>query len=276
MAEADFISQEAGENTDLFDDIAALPSGVQSLIARYESLWEDQDPYLCCREMLAEMQALGYTFEYGLDGEPFGLMQMDMESVTVPRHLVESLAAAKAASDLAQAAYTRQQRGEFISEEEKTSCMLNGIGYLQKPATAAANALDRALDDMTEVLMQLALHDDQTRTLYYDSQSVSDSHYCATPSLHLELLAQDVTTIPLDLSSRLVAAKQDAIAAYDEFKRLESKVEVTEDNAIGWRLSGRKKLMAPATAAHNVYLQQGYELANALIAQNVRASSSDK
>ncbi len=71
MVEANFISQEAEENTDLFDDIVALPPGVQSVIARYESLLEDQDPYLCCSEMLAEMQVLGYTFEYGLDGEPF-------------------------------------------------------------------------------------------------------------------------------------------------------------------------------------------------------------
>mgnify|MGYP003637897185 CR=1 FL=1 len=63
---------EEGE-TDLFENQASLPIEVKNLIARYDALFEQECPYKCCREMLQEMQALGYTFEYGLDGEPHAL-----------------------------------------------------------------------------------------------------------------------------------------------------------------------------------------------------------
>lgn len=33
-------------------------------------------PYDVCREFLAAVEAIGYTFDYGLDGIPYGLRLM--------------------------------------------------------------------------------------------------------------------------------------------------------------------------------------------------------
>lgn len=63
----------ADAGIDLFEDIPSLPIYVQAVINRYEPLLENEDPYKCCADMLAEMEPLGYTFDYGLSGEPFDL-----------------------------------------------------------------------------------------------------------------------------------------------------------------------------------------------------------
>lgn len=48
-----------------------LPDEVKSLIAKYDDRFENEDKYQVAREMLAEAEAIGWTFDYGLDGVPF-------------------------------------------------------------------------------------------------------------------------------------------------------------------------------------------------------------
>lgn len=69
------------EPIDLFESISTLPRDVQDILASHDAR-EDDEPYTVCRELLEDLQPLGFTFEYGLDGEPFDLKEM---STTVQR-----------------------------------------------------------------------------------------------------------------------------------------------------------------------------------------------
>lgn len=61
------------EEIDLFQSIESLPVEVQEILERYD---EEGDLYELCRNLLAELEPLGYTFEYGLDGIPFNLQKI--------------------------------------------------------------------------------------------------------------------------------------------------------------------------------------------------------
>lgn len=60
---------------DLFEDQTGLPDGIRQLVSDYSEILEtgDIDGYQACHDFLKEAQELGYTFEYGLDGVPYGL-----------------------------------------------------------------------------------------------------------------------------------------------------------------------------------------------------------
>lgn len=64
---------DESDTVDLFEDTESLPENVRNLLARYDVLFGEECSYKCCREMLKEMERLGYTFEYGLEGEPYNL-----------------------------------------------------------------------------------------------------------------------------------------------------------------------------------------------------------
>lgn len=59
---------------DLFQSIDSLPKRVQQIL--WEYAWEEKS-YEACERMLEDLQAEGYTFEFGLDAEPFNLTKMD-------------------------------------------------------------------------------------------------------------------------------------------------------------------------------------------------------
>jgi hypothetical protein len=59
--------------TDLFETPELLPLEVQELIANID---EDGCSYAECARLLEAVQALGYTFEYGLDGMPYDLAKI--------------------------------------------------------------------------------------------------------------------------------------------------------------------------------------------------------
>ena len=59
---------------DLFEYPELIPENIQAIM---DSADEDKDPYKECERMLEEMNELGYTFEYGLDGVPFGLTKLE-------------------------------------------------------------------------------------------------------------------------------------------------------------------------------------------------------
>lgn len=59
-----------GSQVDLFEDYKNIPSEVKVILDKYEM--EDND-YPVLEEMKQEVEAKGYTFDYGLDAEPYGL-----------------------------------------------------------------------------------------------------------------------------------------------------------------------------------------------------------
>ncbi|PCF94109.1 hypothetical protein CPA45_19225 [Vreelandella nigrificans] len=65
------------DSIDLFEDPSSLPIEVQRLLARYDDLLENQDPYKACSAMLADIKTLGYVFDYGLEGIPYELRPMN-------------------------------------------------------------------------------------------------------------------------------------------------------------------------------------------------------
>jgi len=52
------------------ENLDNIPSPVLKVL---ESFDEMEDSYKECERLLTELKPLGYTFEYGLDGEPYDL-----------------------------------------------------------------------------------------------------------------------------------------------------------------------------------------------------------
>jgi hypothetical protein len=61
------------EGVDLFEDYEDQPEQVQAILAKYEL--EDND-YNTLNELKAELEEIGYTFEFGLDAEPYDLRKV--------------------------------------------------------------------------------------------------------------------------------------------------------------------------------------------------------
>lgn len=82
------------EPVDLFKRYMDFPLEVRAITDRLTQELEIHDPYAVCRDYLAQLEPLGYTFEYGLDGEPCNLQRTDTLSVTPtsPTADTESLA----------------------------------------------------------------------------------------------------------------------------------------------------------------------------------------
>jgi hypothetical protein len=66
---------EDGGDIDLFEDMDSLPEEVQAVLRKYSS---EDETYANSESMLAELEPLGYTFEYGLDALPFNLKRIDI------------------------------------------------------------------------------------------------------------------------------------------------------------------------------------------------------
>ncbi|MDA8646111.1 hypothetical protein N9L75_03560 [Porticoccaceae bacterium] len=64
---------------DLFEEYESQPPDLKVLCDKYLDLLDRGDSclYAICKEFLAAIKPLGYTFEYGLDGEPFNLKKID-------------------------------------------------------------------------------------------------------------------------------------------------------------------------------------------------------
>lgn len=60
---------------DLFDQWELQPEALQEVTSHYGTLLEEseRDGAELCREFLAAVERQGYTFEYGLDCQPYDL-----------------------------------------------------------------------------------------------------------------------------------------------------------------------------------------------------------
>ena len=61
---------------DLFDTPEKLPRHIQRIIESYGERMDDMDGYAWCKAFLNEINEWGYTFDYGLDAEPFNLKKI--------------------------------------------------------------------------------------------------------------------------------------------------------------------------------------------------------
>ena len=61
------------ETNDLFETPELLPKQIQSFLDNYEL---DCMTYSDCKNMLLEIELLGYTFEFGLDAVPYNLRKI--------------------------------------------------------------------------------------------------------------------------------------------------------------------------------------------------------
>jgi len=61
-----------GGMIDLFEDYKNIPTALQEVLDEYNEAFEDGD-YSGLKEALTAVESMGYTFEYGLDGEAYGL-----------------------------------------------------------------------------------------------------------------------------------------------------------------------------------------------------------
>lgn len=63
---------------DLFETPELIPDNVQAVL---ETFNEDADSYHELDRILSEIEPMGYTFDYYLDAEPYGLRPINMELV---------------------------------------------------------------------------------------------------------------------------------------------------------------------------------------------------
>ena len=67
-------SQEAKEAKDLFQFYDEQPENVKSILAHFGDL--EALTYEQCREMLLNLETIGYTFEFGTDAVPYNLRKI--------------------------------------------------------------------------------------------------------------------------------------------------------------------------------------------------------
>lgn len=64
------------EDIDLFENYNDMPSNLMAVIEKYDNT--DGLSYNECAAMLIDVEAIGYTFEYGLDGIPYDLKKCEV------------------------------------------------------------------------------------------------------------------------------------------------------------------------------------------------------
>jgi len=61
---------------DLFETPELIPSEVQAILDKYSEM---DNTYTNCGDLIDELESVGYTCDYGLDAEPYGLRPMGIE-----------------------------------------------------------------------------------------------------------------------------------------------------------------------------------------------------
>jgi hypothetical protein len=69
--ELNLVSEDEAE--DLFENVDSLPKKIQDILAEFS---ESDATYESCGELVSLLEQNGYTCEYGLDAEPYGLRKM--------------------------------------------------------------------------------------------------------------------------------------------------------------------------------------------------------
>jgi len=66
---------DESEEIDLFEHLDEQPLALKEVVAKHFSILNEGtvDGYKACGDFLSEVEQIGYTFEYYLDAEPYGL-----------------------------------------------------------------------------------------------------------------------------------------------------------------------------------------------------------
>lgn len=62
------------DEIDLFEKVDELPQEVQDIVNKYST---GENNYEICAALVSELEAVGYTCEYGLDAEPHSLKKIN-------------------------------------------------------------------------------------------------------------------------------------------------------------------------------------------------------
>jgi len=62
------------DEIDLFEHYETLPQEVQDVIMKH---CNGDNSYEICRALIADLEPLGYTCDYGLSGEPYDLKKIN-------------------------------------------------------------------------------------------------------------------------------------------------------------------------------------------------------
>jgi hypothetical protein len=71
----DYLEQKTDQE-DLLNDYENLPEDLKAIL---ETFNEDEERYSECARIQAELEQIGYTYDYGLDGEPYHLRKLKTE-----------------------------------------------------------------------------------------------------------------------------------------------------------------------------------------------------
>jgi len=96
------------ERIDLFENIETLPKEVESVLNKHA---ECENDYESCANLVKELNAVGYTCEYYLDAEPFGLRKMIKKGNSYTYDEIENLTLDKG---LDNSEFSLEELGSFI------------------------------------------------------------------------------------------------------------------------------------------------------------------
>lgn len=60
---------------DLFENFTEQPEELAAILKKYETL---EGSYENLSKLLLEVEAIGFTFEWGMDGDPYGLRPIEV------------------------------------------------------------------------------------------------------------------------------------------------------------------------------------------------------
>lgn len=68
---------------DLFENYEEQPQELKEICDKYDEIFNEGsiDVYEICLNFLEEVEVIGYTFEYGLDGCPYALRKIGEELI---------------------------------------------------------------------------------------------------------------------------------------------------------------------------------------------------
>jgi len=68
-------AEEYIPENDLFLQLDKLPQEVRDILDKHSENWEET--YDNCRDLVADLETVGYTCDYYLDAEPFALKKIE-------------------------------------------------------------------------------------------------------------------------------------------------------------------------------------------------------